>query len=317
MQSSGRVNDLALNVFTDAPTRVVQLPGGFLDFDTSCNVIVARKTSDLSLNPAETRLSIRCAFNGQRHFSTNEGRFVVDDNAYLIFNQGEVITSDVQSSTPVECFNITFKPEFAGETLRSLVTPEDRLLEEPRQKSVQPVSFFVRTYPYDTPLAERLLRLRKTLPSQPVTHGWLEEEFHALIETMLQTHRNVLREVETMPGVRAATRQEAYKRLHHARDFIHASLQQPITLNDIAQEACLAPHHFLRQFKQAFHETPHQYLTRIRLERARFLLRKSDLPITDICLSVGFESLGSFSWLFKKTYGFNPSEFRRESYGIA
>jgi len=69
---------------------------------------------------------------------------------------------------------------------------------------------------------------------------------------------------------------------------------------------------FLRTFKQIFHLTPHQYLTQLRLEQARKLLTRSDLPVTDICFSVGFESPGSFSWLFRRRVGCSPEAFRRQ-----
>ena len=81
-------------------------------------------------------------------------------------------------------------------------------------------------------------------------------------------------------------------------------------LPQIASVACMAPHHFLRTFKQAFQETPHQYLTELRLDRAKTLLYRTDTPITDICMEVGFESPGSFSWLFRRQFGTSPSGYR-------
>ncbi|MBA3357135.1 MAG: helix-turn-helix transcriptional regulator [Pyrinomonadaceae bacterium] len=77
------------------------------------------------------------------------------------------------------------------------------------------------------------------------------------------------------------------------------------------QGACLSPNHFLRTFKQAFHQTPHQYLTRIRLEHAQGLLAQTNQPVTDVCFAVGFESLGSFSWLFRQRVGLAPEAYRR------
>ncbi|MEP7220005.1 MAG: helix-turn-helix transcriptional regulator, partial [Bacteroidota bacterium] len=82
-------------------------------------------------------------------------------------------------------------------------------------------------------------------------------------------------------------------------------------LADMAKIACLSPHHFLRLFKHAFQETPHQYLTRKRLEWAQDLLTSTERSITDICVSIGFESLGSFSWLFRRRFGASPDLFRR------
>jgi len=111
--------------------------------------------------------------------------------------------------------------------------------------------------------------------------------------------------------VRAASREELYRRLHRARDYAAACLDEPITLNDMARVACLSTNHFLRTFKQAFHQTPHQYLTRIRLERAQGLLTQTNQPVTDVCFAVGFESLGSFSWLFRQRVGLAPDAYRK------
>jgi transcriptional regulator GlxA family with amidase domain len=68
--------------------------------------------------------------------------------------------------------------------------------------------------------------------------------------------------------------------------------------------------HFIRTFRSRLHETPHQYLVRKRIDRARELLAASDMSVTDICFEVGFESLGSFSSLFRRVVGWSPSVYR-------
>ena len=98
--------------------------------------------------------------------------------------------------------------------------------------------------------------------------------------------------------------------LEHARTFIDENLEQPLSLADIAQRAHLSRYHFVRLFHGLFHETPHQYLVRKRIEKAKELLAHSSLSITEICLAVGFESLGSFSTRFHKTVGWSPSIYR-------
>src|SRR5262249_15406778 len=78
-----------------------------------------------------------------------------------------------------------------------------------------------------------------------------------------------------------------------------------------ARVACLSPFHFHRLFARAFGETPHSFVTRMRLDRARALLAADHLPVTEICLAVGYDSLGSFSTLFRSRTGMTPAEFRR------
>jgi AraC family transcriptional regulator len=308
-----RENDTEpMRVYTDAPARCIRLTDGHLDFDAPCNVIVQRHARHLDLRPAETRLSIRCAFGGQSHFEVDRHRYVVHDDRYLLFNLGQEVATSIQSDTPVECFNVTFQPEFVGEVFRSLITPPTPLLDEPKGKPTQSFSFNVQTYPHDDLVSPVLFRLRETLGQEEATQGWLSEQFHLLLERLLQRQGRVSREIEAIPGIRQSTRVEIYQRLSLARDFMEASLQDPITLIDCANIACLSPHHFLRLFKQVYGETPHQYLTWLRLERALFLLRKTQLPVTEICFLVGFESLGSFSTLFKRRYGKPPSVLREE-----
>src|SRR6185436_3318898 len=110
-----------------------------------------------------------------------------------------------------------------------------------------------------------------------------------------------------------ATRHELYRRVSLARDYLHALFADPITLADAAAVACLSQNHLLRSFRQLYGETPHQFLTRRRLAEAKRLLARTQTPVTQVCLNVGFESLGSFSTLFRKRFGLSPAEFRREN----
>lgn len=88
-------------------------------------------------------------------------------------------------------------------------------------------------------------------------------------------------------------------------------------LEDIAAEAGLSVYRFIRRFAAMFGQTPHQYRQRHRLELAREMLLLDDEPVTEICLAVGFSSLGSFSSLFKRRFGMPPSRFRRRALGSA
>ena len=101
------------------------------------------------------------------------------------------------------------------------------------------------------------------------------------------------------------------RKLCRVRDLMRDCLEEELTLADLSLEADLSEWHFLRAFRAAFGETPHGFLTRLRLERARELLTVSSRPVTEICFDVGFTSLGSFSTLFHRQVGLSPAEFRR------
>ncbi|HEY6186596.1 MAG TPA: AraC family transcriptional regulator [Pyrinomonadaceae bacterium] len=103
---------------------------------------------------------------------------------------------------------------------------------------------------------------------------------------------------------------DIYRRLCRARDFMDDCYELPLDLDQISRQACFSRYHFIRLFRQAFQQTPHQYLTRRRIERAKELLSSSRLTVTDVCFEVGFQSLGSFSSLFHKYVGHPPIAHR-------
>ena len=100
------------------------------------------------------------------------------------------------------------------------------------------------------------------------------------------------------------------RRFSRSRDFLADRLTEPVRLADAAAEACLSKFHYLRLFRRAFPETPHDFVRRRRMEQARALLAARDLTVTEVCLEVGYSSLGSFSARFQQTFGVAPTEYR-------
>ena len=95
-----------------------------------------------------------------------------------------------------------------------------------------------------------------------------------------------------------------------ARDAMDRDYALPLDVPNLASMACVSEAHFIRTFKATFGETPHRYLQRRRVERAMYRLRTSDRSVTDICMEVGFSSLGTFSRTFRDIVGETPSQFR-------
>jgi AraC-like DNA-binding protein len=100
------------------------------------------------------------------------------------------------------------------------------------------------------------------------------------------------------------------RRMLRARDTMDRAFAQPLDVPALARVAYVSPAHFSRQFRDTFGETPHRYLQRRRVERAMEMLRDTDLPVTEICLDAGFNSLGTFSRTFRDIVGEPPSAYR-------
>src|SRR3954462_3270845 len=100
------------------------------------------------------------------------------------------------------------------------------------------------------------------------------------------------------------------RHLLRARDLADARYAEPLGVDDLARAAGLSRAHFSRAFRRAFGETPHGYLLTRRLERAAALLRTTDRSVADICMSVGLQSVGSFTTSFTRHFGRTPTEYR-------
>jgi AraC-like DNA-binding protein len=102
------------------------------------------------------------------------------------------------------------------------------------------------------------------------------------------------------------------RHLLKAKDLADARYFEPIGVDDMARAAGLSRAHFSREFRRTFGESPRAYLLTRRLERAAALLRGTDRSVAEICMSVGLQSVGSFTTSFKRMYGKSPSAYRAE-----
>lgn len=106
---------------------------------------------------------------------------------------------------------------------------------------------------------------------------------------------------------------DMYQRIAAAKVYIDENFQETLDLEDISSKAYLSRFHFHRLFTRIYRRTPHQYLTQKRLDKAKDLLSENR-PVTEVCNEVGFESIGSFSTLFKKEIGFAPQYYRNQAW---
>src|SRR5436189_427334 len=100
------------------------------------------------------------------------------------------------------------------------------------------------------------------------------------------------------------------RHLLRARDLADARYFEALEVDDLARTAGLSRAHFSREFRRAFGEPPHAYLLTRRLERAAALLRNTDRSVSDICFSVGLQSVGAFTTSFTRSYGASPTAYR-------
>ena len=139
----------------------------------------------------------------------------------------------------------------------------------------------------------------------PPYSGWKPED------TLGWKPKTRVRQILAYPISALAIDRELLIRLQNVRDVIAETLDERLTLATLADQAFLSPFHFHRTFARVYGETPHEFLTRQRNDLAKKLLAENQLSISEICLAVGFQSLGTFSDRFRRLTGLSPTEYRR------
>lgn len=257
----------------------------------------------------EGPLSIKVVLQGQVVWTLGKQRHVVDAGFCLVLNRGETYSLTFDPAETVETFCPFFDHGVADDAARSLMTSDEILLDDPNGTS-RNLSFDSHVRPLDSELAAPLARLSQLAHEPEVCNLAWDEAFLALASALVRTAKGWRTE---HAGVchRSSTHTEITRRLNRARDLIHAEAHRRLRLDQIAAAASLSPHHFHRLFGAAFRVTPGRYVTDLRLARAARLLAATDAPVTEICLSVGFESLGSFSTRFRRAFGTSPASWRK------
>ena len=128
---------------------------------------------------------------------------------------------------------------------------------------------------------------------------------------LLFVHPATSNDIDRISSVKRSTREELFRRLALATDFMEANLGHKTTLEHIATAACLSVHHFKREFKLLYGVTPHRHLFLKRIERAMYLLRGSSQTIAEVAEASGFENTSSFIRQFRRFSGFTPGQFRK------
>lgn len=255
-------------------------------------------------------LSLKLYLSGQATFTVSNRSYTIDEQSYLIVNDGEPYEVIIDEDREVKAFCIFFQRNLLSEQKRSAEYSDSELLDTPFLEELTDSEFCQHTFRRDEKLDSIIHSLHTAVKAEADVLT-LDAKIRELLTRILIDNYSIHNKERRLQFAKKSTREELIKRLLTARDYMHATYRQQITLDDIAKEACLSVSHFIRTFKQAFHQTPNRYIMRLRMDKARKLLEyHPDLSITSICFECGFESVGYFSSLFKRTSGTSPTEYR-------
>lgn len=249
----------------------------------------------------------RCNFGliypltGSFTFILNGFARTLDENRFLLVNRNSLFSMSVRDR-PAQPFLLYFQSRAtATDTSGSADEDTDWNLTE-------------RIYPA-TEVFRNRVHLLASLPDSCSSFVTMKGDaiVRSILADILSFNHFSSEQSRQLEVKKTSTRQENYKRLVSARDWIEDNFNQPLSLEELSGIAAMNRQHFLRLFTRLFQKTPHQYIIDRRIAEAKRLLANRDLPILEVCLAIGWDSVGTFSHLFKQRTGQTPGEFRKSS----
>ena len=236
----------------------------------------------------------------------------VDPCSFLVLGPGERYSLAIDGPRLVETACAFFRDGFVEAAARDASTAVESALDEPARPA--PALPWLSRLHQDP--ERRIIGRVQTMAQRCRTEllpSSFEEDFLLLARDLLLHYREISSRVERIPALKAGTRAELFRRVEVAREYLHAQLSGPVSLEEAARVACLSPFHFHRAFTLAHRSTPHVYLTTLRLARARVLL-EGGVSVTDAALDTGFATPSAFSRQFRAHYGQPPGAVRARRY---
>jgi AraC family transcriptional regulator len=274
------------------------------------SVIVAARVRYSQFGPFKHRLSIKAAWNGREHYYLPERRLTVDDDTYLILNEGQSYASAVIEPAPIDSFSVFFRSGLADEVLGAMATPLVRALDDGAVPPRRAPAFAEHLRAHDETVTPVIDEIRASVAAGIDDELHYEAQLVRLLERMALAETEFRRSTERFEAARTATRVELHRRVMLAADFIHSNYTRPIVLDDIAGAAHLSKYYLVRLFSEVHGLAPHGFLLRKRVAAARRLLTGSAMDVNEVAEASGLGTRWSLYRQLRKQLGVNAQGLR-------
>jgi len=247
-------------------------------------------------------------FNNTGNYLLNSRPVFINDKFFYFLNAGDRLEINFRNCPRLETLLIQFSDQFLSDWLNYKHSSIISLLENGVVNNNDGWAIPNIPFEYNASVMIHLNRIRT---------AWQIDDEDAILFQLLESFwilkEGAKQDLARICAKRKSTREEIYRRLLMAKDFMHDNFPASPTIDTIAAEACLDKFHFLKLFKSYYGITPHQYLVKLKLEHAHRLLAAGQHIVFEVCHHAGFESQGTFTNLFKKYYKVLPSELLKSS----
>jgi AraC-like DNA-binding protein len=277
------------------------------------NCILWGRTRQADFGPLVHNLSVRAAWGGAERCHIDGRTVAVDDDSFLILNQGQTYSTSIRSEQPVESLAICFGPGLVEQVRNDALASIEQALSRKGNVGTRGYRFFEHLHPHDQWVSPVLRYIRAHLARGHVDEAWHEEQLIFLLARMQIHRRELLERVNALSLRRVSTRREVFRRIGLATDFLHTHYAQEIDLDRLANIAHLSKYHFLRLFTLVHRLTPRAYLQRKRTAVAARLLESTRKTVAEVAASVGFAEESTLLRQMRRWMQLTPYQVRNQS----
>lgn len=277
------------------------------------NKIVHSRLNHLERTESDSGLSLKMVVDGVENYTIEGHQYQLQSGKYLLVNRHQQFESHIrcENVNVVEGVCIYLDEDMVRDTIRTLTSSDEELLDYPFEADGTKLEFVEKTYSLEEPDLGPYLQwivntIRKDPEGLPLTGDFI---FRQIAEKLVISQSKVRRQIAQIQTEKASTRWELYRRLSMARQYLEEHLSDKVELKDVCRHAALSESHFLRTFRQAFGISPYKYLIKRRLEQSARLLETGIYSVSEVASRSGFSDIFSFSKAFKKEFSVSPSKW--------
>lgn len=271
------------------------------------NVILNVSANNIVRDNIRGPLSLFTNISGESVVEISNRRVRVNEEFFFITNYDQYYTLEIDKGKPAETFNIHFGDSFCEQVFHSLIQKPELLLDNHFQSSSGRIDFHNKLYHHDATTQRLIMEIRNDKVEGATR---LEEKLYGLITNLLNNEKDLVKIQSRLPALKSSTREEIMRRMLIVSDYIHAHLDEDLSLEELGNVACISKFHFLRLFKIAFNKTPYQFINEERVRKGRRMIERTRFSINEIARSLGFSNASSFSRMFFNQTGFYPTQLR-------
>lgn len=274
--------------------------------------IVFSNLREFSYKGINKGFSLKYVISGQENYRVGYNTYEVNKGEFLLVNDQAKIECHLQSETNVRGMCVYLDEQLLNVVYTKL-SQEHQDFDTLFKVNQSKLQFLEDVYQAKEAgeLGSILSQLGIYIQSSPNNQIPENDGIYELIaEKLLLQQAEVLRRVNRLKTAKSSTKQELYRRVSLAKQYIEKHYSEKVDIRKISRVAAISEYHFLRTFKQIFGLSPYKYLLKTRLQKASELLNKKAHSITEIASLTGFTDINSFSKSFKKEFQIAPSQFR-------